>query len=99
MMPRAKDEGKDERPFSKGSLYMVRSLGTHDAPIETHGEFVGFTQVGMSGEALMIRLGKEHGKEKGLLRLIPAHMVLHVDVVKAVQAEEKKKEDSPVSYS
>ena len=97
---RKKEKPEDRNPFVKGSVYRIRSLGTHDAPIETHGTFLGFTSFGMGGEALRIELSKEHGKDKGLTRIIPVHMLLHIDILEQKEPDESKDDEGhPVFYS
>lgn len=96
----AKDERSEENPFTKGSVYKVVSLGTRDVLTESQGEFVGFTHVGMGGEGMVLVLADSHGDDAGMKRIIPLHMVMHVDVVSQAEAEEKKDEGhGPVYYS
>lgn len=96
-----KDDDAPDDPFVAGSLYRVRSLGTHEAPVVTEGEFLGFTSFGMGGQGMRIRLGDFHGDEAGRVRVIPLHMVLHVDVLTQKAPENKKKDDEghPVFYT
>lgn len=97
-MPQVKD--KEGTPFVKGSVYRVRSLGSHQEPVLTVGTFLGFTHIGMSSEALKIELGNDHGEDAGKTRIVPVHMLLHVDVLEQKESEEPEKDDShPVSYS
>jgi hypothetical protein len=97
-MPPQDEERKN--PFVKGSVYRIVSLGTQEAPVETQGTFVGFTNFGMTGEGVMIELGTRHGDAAGKLRVIPLHMVLHLDVIEGKEEQkEKQDEGHPVSYS
>ena len=95
-----KDEAPED-PFVAGSKYRVRSLGTHEAPVVTEGEFLGFTSFGMGGQGMRIRMGDHHDEAEGRVRVIPLHMVLHVDVLSQKAPEGKKKEDDshPVFYT
>ncbi len=89
-----------EDPFVAGSHYRVRSLGTHEAPVVTEGEFLGFTSFGMGGQGMRIRMGDTHEEDAGRVRVIPLHMVLHVDVLTQKAAPDKKKDEShPVFYT
>lgn len=95
-----KEEDRRFNPFVKGSIYRVRSLGTQEAPTVTTGEFTGFTNFGMGGEGVMMKLADDHGEDKGKLRVIPLHMVMHIDVLEQKQEDEKKQDEGhPVSYS
>ena len=73
-----------------GSHYRVKSLGSREAMIETSGIFRGLVSTG-SVDGIAIELDAAHGKDKGLIRIIPGHMVLALDILKA----EKKKEEAP----
>lgn len=95
------EDDSPEDPFVAGSRYRVRSLGTHEAPVESEGVFLGFTSFGMGGQGMRIRLGESHGEHADLVRVIPLHMVLHVDIVeqKAPKAKSKDDESHPVFYT
>lgn len=96
----AKEEDRRFNPFVKESVYRIRSLGTQNEPTLTTGVFQGFTNFGMGGEGVMMRLGADHGEDKEKLRVIPLHMVLHIDVLEQKEEDEKKQDEGhPVSYS
>ncbi len=92
------DDARPENPFVKGSVYRVTSLGTQQAPTTSEGEFLGFTQVGMGAEGLMLELGSSHGDDAGKKRVIPLHMLLHVDVLEQAKDEETPEEDAGHVY-
>lgn len=95
-----KAEDRRFNPFVKQSVYRVRSLGTQNEPTVTSGLFEGFTNFGMGGEGVMMRLADDHGDDKGKLRVIPLHMVLHIDVLEQKEEDEEKQDEGhPVSYS
>lgn len=90
-----------------GSRYRVLSMMTRDEPMVTEGEFKGFTVVG-SMDALCMEIEREtgperpkgakttakgRGKKAKMLRLVPAQMVIAIDVLD--QAKEKKREEAP----
>ncbi|MFQ5838676.1 MAG: hypothetical protein ACE5HJ_07820 [Thermoplasmata archaeon] len=83
-----KDEGF---VLTKGSKYKVVSAATRDKPMETVGTFKGFTSIGPD-EALVMELDESHGEASGSVRLVPLHMVLAIDVLEAVEEEEKERE-------
>ncbi|MBW3583566.1 MAG: hypothetical protein KY455_10755 [Euryarchaeota archaeon] len=83
-----------------GSTYRVRSVGTRDEPTETEGEFLGFSAIGSGAEGIVMKLGDGHGDVAGKKRVIPLHMLLHVDVIKEnKKAEEADKEEAAHYYS
>lgn len=101
--------GKDDKiKLTPGSRYRITSMMTRDEPLTTEGTFKGYTMVG-NVDALVMDVapqarGKGEGKVKGKvkakpkeeLRLIPAQMIIAVDVL--TQAEEKEeKEETPSS--
>lgn len=94
----AKKDLRKEDPFVGGSTYRIRSVGTRDESVMTSGEFLGFSAIGTSAEGLVVKLDDSHGDAKGLKRVIPLHMVLHVDVVKENKEAEKKDEVETAHY-
>lgn len=98
--------GKEDRlKLTPGSRYRVTSMMTRDEPLVTEGTFKGYTMVG-NIDALLVDVaprtgsgpeGKGKGKTKGKgeakeeLRLIPAQMIISIDVLD--QAEEKEEEE------
>jgi len=92
-MPR-KDEAIVVTP---GSLYKIKSLESRDHPMLTVGIFKGYAALAHD-TAVVIELDKSHGDEKGLLRLIPSHMILSIDVVKAEKEKEEKESESNAVY-
>lgn len=91
---------KDETAFvlTPGSVYKIKSLESREHPMETVGVFKGYAAVAHD-TALVIELDKGHGEEKGRLRLIPANMIMSIDVVKAeAQKEEKEGETNAVYF-
>ena len=92
-MPR-KDEAIVLTP---GSLYKIKSLESRDHPMETVGIFKGYAALAHD-TAVVVELDKSHGDEKGRLRLIPSHMILSIDVVKAEKEKEEKEAESNAVY-
>jgi len=89
---------KDEAIIlTQGSLYKIKSLEARDKPMETTGIFKGYAAVAHE-TALVIELDKNHGEDKGRLRLILSHMIISIDVLKAEKEEEKKEPDSTAVY-
>ena len=98
---------EDALKLTPGSRYRITSMMTRDEPLVTVGTFKGYTMVG-NIDALVIALDEGEGgtkpkKGKGakskkdeMLRLIPAQVIISVDVLD--QAKEKKEEE-PTSTS
>lgn len=85
--------------LTPGSLYRVRSLESRDKPLETIGVFKGYAAVAHDTAIVMeVELTMGENKER-FLRLIPAHMVVSIDVLKAEKEEDEQKEkDSNAVY-
>ncbi|MFH0816339.1 MAG: hypothetical protein V1934_05940 [Methanobacteriota archaeon] len=81
----------EEKPvlITKGSKYRVVSLESKDSPLVTHGTFLGYTVIG-SNEGLCMKLDESHKESAGRLRIIPAHMVSSIDIIKAAEPEKDK---------
>ena len=98
-MPRKKKDtsgGKDEETImlTEGSEYVIQSLGSREAPLETCGTFRGYTMVGTHSEGICIELDKTHKKMAGKIRVIPTHMLLTIDIRKEAKKEEDEAEDT-----
>jgi hypothetical protein len=98
--------GKEDRlKLTTGSRYRITSMMTRDEPLVTEGTFKGYTMVGnidallldtapptkAKGEAKGKAKTKGKAKPKEQLRLIPAQMIISIDVLD--QAEEKEEEE------
>lgn len=93
---------EDVPKLTTGSRYRVLSMMTRDEPLETVGNFVGYTMIG-NIDALCLDTAKEGkgrsssskkakgSKEGRSLVLIPAQMVISVEILD--QVKEKKTED------
>jgi hypothetical protein len=90
---RSPEEGK-EMSVTKGSRYRVISKGSGPEPIITLGVFKGYTAFGHD-TALVMQMDPENEGESGLTRLIPAMVVLAVDIL-SFRPEEKEKDKEEV---
>lgn len=88
---------KNNLHLTEGSTYKITSLGTKDDPEITNGTFKGYSVVG-NIEAICMELDKSHKGLAGKIRIIPTHMVMYIDVVKAKEATEEKKPEESVFY-
>jgi len=80
--------------LTEGSLYKITSLGGRDHALETEGIFKGFISIGVDESGLLIELSKSHGNMAGKTRIVPLHVILLIDVIKA--KEDFKKDDDKV---
>lgn len=79
-------------------MYRVRSLESRDKPLETVGVFKGYAAVAHDTAIVMeVDLSTVEGKDK-FMRLIPSHMIISIDVLKAEKEEEHKDKDSNAVY-
>ena len=91
-MPQKRD---DALVLTPGSLYRIKSLESREKPMETVGIFKGYAALAHD-TALVMELG--NGEDKGKLRLIPSHMIISIDVLKAEKEREEKKGESNAVY-
>jgi len=88
---------KNNLQLTEGSTYKITSLGTKDNPIVTCGIFKGYSVLG-NMDAICMELDKTHKGFVGKIRIIPTHMVMYIDIVKAKEATEEKKPEESVFY-
>jgi hypothetical protein len=97
----------DRLKLTPGSQYRITSMMTRDEPLVTEGTFKGYTMVGNIDALLMDiappakggskakgkakAKGKSKAKAKEELRLLPAQMIISIDILD--QAEEKEEEE------
>lgn len=88
----------DDLELTEGSKYIITSLGSRDEPLKSSGKFRGYVSIG-NGGALALELDKSHKELSGKIRIIPAHMVLAIDVMKKEKkSDEKETESTSRSY-
>jgi hypothetical protein len=89
---------KDNAKFqlTVGSKYRIRSLESRDNPLVSQGVFKGYTAFGHD-DAICIELDEFHKEDSGKIRVIPAHMVIALDVLTAAEDKDLKEKDEEVS--
>ncbi len=89
---------KDNAQFqlTVGSKYRIRSLESRDNPLISQGVFMGYTAFGHD-DAICMELDESHKDDKGKLRVIPAHMVIALDVLTAAEDKDSKEKDDEAS--
>jgi len=87
----------DALVLTPGSQYRIKSLEARDHPMETTGIFRGYAAVAHD-TAMVIELDKSHGDDAGKTRLIPTHMIISIDVLKAEKEREQKEPEGDSVY-
>ncbi len=89
---------KDEAiVLTKGSQYKIKSLEAKDKPMETVGIFKGYAAIAHD-TAIVMQLEKQLSDEAARIRLIPAHMILSIDVLKVEEEKEEVEKESNATY-
>ncbi len=80
---------KDEKTLelTTGSRYRITSLSSRDNAVSTSGIFKGYISIA-SEEGMIMELDETHADLQGKQRVIPIHMILFIDVLEALEAEE-----------
>jgi len=80
---------KEDIKLTEGSRYKIISIGGRESSLETEGVFKGFTSMGIDEAGLLMELGESHGNDKGLLRIVPLHAILAIDILESKEHEKK----------
>ncbi|MEW5937217.1 MAG: hypothetical protein AB1665_05300 [Candidatus Thermoplasmatota archaeon] len=83
--------------LTKGSKYRIKSLESKDAPLVSHGTFMGYTLIGHD-EGVCMLLDESHKEYSGRYRIIPVHMIISIDVIKAAEQKEAKDSDATAMF-
>ena len=87
----------DAIALTEGSQYRVKSLEARDKPMETIGIFKGYAAVAHD-TAIVMELEKPLGDGKAMLRLIPSHMIISIDILRAKEEKKDKEQDGEAAY-
>ena len=79
-----------------GSRYIIRSLESRDRPLISQGTFKGYTAFGPE-DAICMELDESHEDDAGRTRIIPAHMVIAIDVLSAAEDKDSKEKEEEAS--
>lgn len=91
------DKKKKQDRLTLGSKYRIKSLHTREETLDTSGIFRGYLTLGRD-QALRMELDDSHD-EPGMIRIIPSHMVIHIDIIEEVEEEKDDgKEPARSSY-
>ena len=91
------DKEKDGVVLTPGSRYRIKSLESRDNPLVTSGKFVGYTAIGHD-EGMAMELDDTHDKERGKTRVVPTRAIVSIDIIEAVEKEDKKRPDSGTMF-
>lgn len=83
--------------LTPGSQYRIKSLESRDAPLITHGKFVGYTAIAHD-EGICIELDSSHKDMAGRIRVIPVHVIIAIDILKAAEKEDKDKPEAGTMF-
>ncbi|MBU4031196.1 MAG: hypothetical protein KKH41_09215 [Candidatus Thermoplasmatota archaeon] len=83
--------------LSLGSRYRIKSLEARDKPLVTSGKFLGYTAIGHD-EGMCIEMDSTHEDKVGKIRVIPTHAIVSLDIIEAVDKEEKKTADAGTMF-
>jgi hypothetical protein len=87
---------KQELELTKGSEYKIYSLSSRNYTMESVGIFKGYTAIGSDEIGFLLELN--HSEEHdGIMRIIPLHAVLAIDVIKA-EPKDTEKEDNEIPH-
>ena len=89
---------KEEVKLTEGSQYRIYSIGGRDITLETEGVCKGFASLGLDEGGVLIELGATHEDKKGIIRIIPFHAILAVDILDEKKHEKKEDEKEPSHY-
>ncbi|HID25571.1 MAG TPA: hypothetical protein EYP23_03810 [Thermoplasmata archaeon] len=79
----------------EGSKYKILSIGARESVLETVGTFRGFASLGLDEVGLCI---EQTRKKKRVIRIIPLHVVLAIDVLSENRAPEREEESEETHY-
>ena len=83
--------------LSIGSKYRIKSLEARDKPLVTSGTFLGYTAIGHD-EGMCIELDSTHEDKVGKIRVLPTHAIVSLDIIEAVDKEDKKLPDAGTMF-
>jgi hypothetical protein len=83
--------------LTPGSTYRIKSLESRESPLITHGKFLGYTAIAHD-EGVCVELDSSHKEFSGQVRVIPVHVIISIDIIKAAEKEEKSTPDSGTMF-
>jgi hypothetical protein len=88
---------KPELELTKGSEYKIYSLSSRNSTMESVGIFKGYTAIGSDEIGFLLKLNHSEQDNDGIMRIIPLHAVLAIDVIK-VEPKDTEKEDTEIPH-
>lgn len=86
----------DKLQLTPGSKYRIASLESRDKTLITTGIFKGYIMIGEI-DALCMEMDETHKELSGKIRIVPAHMILSIDVI-TVAKQKREKEEEVAKY-
>ncbi|MDG6218526.1 MAG: hypothetical protein QCI00_03700, partial [Candidatus Thermoplasmatota archaeon] len=80
---------KQELELTIGSEYKIYSLGSRNSTMESVGIFKGYTAIGSDEIGFLVKLNHS-AEDDGIMRIIPLHAVLAIDIIKAEPKDTEK---------
>ncbi len=90
-------ENNEALELTVGSHIRIKSLGSKDQPLISIGIFKGYTVVG-SSDGICLKLDEIHKDLTGKIRIIPSHMVMALDILKAAESDKEEEKESTNRY-
>jgi hypothetical protein len=87
---------KPELELTKESEYKIYSLSSRNNTMESVGIFKGYTGIGSDEIGFILQLNHTD-ENNGIMRIIPLHAVLAIDVIKA-EPKDTEKEDNEIPH-
>ena len=87
---------KPELELTKGSEYKIYSLSSRNNTMESVGIFKGYTAIGSDEAGFLLQLNQTEENDD-IMRIIPLHAVLAIDVIKA-EPKDTEKEDTEIPH-
>ncbi len=87
---------KPELELTKGSEYKIYSLSSRNSTMESVGIFKGYTAIGSDEAGFLLQLNHTNENDS-IMRIIPLHAVLAIDVIKA-EPKDTEKEDTEIPH-
>ena len=87
---------KSELELTMGSEYKIYSLSSRNQTMESVGIFKGYTAIGSDEIGFLLELNNSE-EQNNIIRIIPLHAVLAIDVLKA-EPNDTEKEDNEIPH-
>jgi len=87
----------EKMELTVNSEYKIYSLAGRENVLESEGVFKGFISIGVDETGLLLELNEKHENMTGKTRIIPLHVILAIDILKA-EENQKIGDDKEMSH-